>query len=536
VRHRATRRTPSTLATVIAAIVSLSALAALATTTALDAFHFMPGLNLDQPIVTRGVPPPIESLRPLSRRVILVMVDGLRLDESHGRVFMDGLRARGIDGQAVSFYPTLSNPNYVAIATGVEPRISGVRNNRFLKPVALDSMLARAHEAGRGTVYVSDFTHGVGQLFPGSLDEAAVTPWPGALERGIRHALDDRAALVWIHPGMADGMGHAFGAASPEYDAAVEDIDAMLRRSLVELDWSQDTVILTSDHGHVDGGGHGGLEPEVVNVPLLMAGAGIRPGVPPRNAGLIDLAPTICRLLGLPAPAHAFGRTLTESLTLTEAEIRLTETTDSIRSVLLRGRLAIALGAREQQGLVTRWLRIGTGVATVVILFACIYWLRRRGIIGLDRRVVIFALLPFPLLFYGIFGVVRPFVSPSVLPETGEIESTAFVLGGLAALVNLAAMWAAVAFRPVPRDRLGAAVGVVMLGLSVAILPAAFAWVVVSPPFRYTLPGPSLLLLPPIADAGVACYAAAACIVLIVELTIFFARITHDPPPAPAPG
>lgn len=51
-----------------------------------------------------------------------------------------------------------------------------------------------------------------------------------------------------------------------------------------------------------------------IQVPLLLAGAGVRRGAPPKEAGLVDVAPTIAHLLGVRPPADAQGRALTESL------------------------------------------------------------------------------------------------------------------------------------------------------------------------------------------------------------------------------
>lgn len=526
---------PTALATVACAVAVLAALVGLGTQMARDAINYLPSLNLDTPLVPHGVPPPAgPPLRRLSHRVILVMVDGLRLDTSLGLTFLDRLRGAGASGEAASHYPTLSHPNYVSIATGVAPRESGVRNNRFLKPVALDSLLARAYDAGLGTAYVSDFVGGLGQLFPAVLDEGAVAPWPGGLERLIRRTVAGDAALVWIHPGAADDAGHAFGGLSPEYAAAAAEIDAMLARTLAGVDLTRDTIIVTADHGHVDRGGHGGLEDEVTRVPLILAGAGIRPGTVPEHAGLVDLAPTICRLLGLPAPAYAFGRALTEVLTLTPDEMVRTSTTDTTRGVLLRFLVGANLTRQEAAAVVTRALRITLAVAAIVLCVVALVWLGRRGVLRVDRRVVAGALLPFPIFFYGAFGALGGFLSPSTLPETNEIEATLFTYGGAAALLSLAFTWLAVAFRQPPRERLAAAVAVVLLGLAVVLGPAAFAWIAAGPPFRTALPGPSLLLVPAVTFAGVACYAFAATIVLTVELFVYVSRTTAALPPRTA--
>lgn len=49
-------------------------------------------------------------------------------------------------------------------------------------------------------------------------------------------------------------------------------------------------------------------------VPLLLSGAGIRRDTAPRDPKLVDVAPTVCALLGVRPPRNAQGRTLSEAL------------------------------------------------------------------------------------------------------------------------------------------------------------------------------------------------------------------------------
>ncbi len=50
------------------------------------------------------------------------------------------------------------------------------------------------------------------------------------------------------------------------------------------------------------------------DVPLILWGPGVRPGLHPQPVDPRDLAPTLAKLLGIPAPALAQGRVLTEAL------------------------------------------------------------------------------------------------------------------------------------------------------------------------------------------------------------------------------
>src|SRR5262249_41662307 len=119
-----------------------------------------------------------------------------------------------------------------------------------------------------------------------------------ALVSSLRQNIDFTIVVEdWI-----DRAGHHGDVTGPEFDAAARQDDADLGRLVAELDLTKDALIITADHGHRDAGGHGGDEPECMSVPLVAIGAGIQPGQFGR-ARLVDVAPTMATLLGLPLPA-----------------------------------------------------------------------------------------------------------------------------------------------------------------------------------------------------------------------------------------
>jgi hypothetical protein len=61
-------------------------------------------------------------------------------------------------------------------------------------------------------------------------------------------------------------------------------------------------------------GNHGGFSWGVQHIPLIIAGPGVRPGVSPYPAKLVDIAPTIERLLGLTVPTKVDGVVLADAL------------------------------------------------------------------------------------------------------------------------------------------------------------------------------------------------------------------------------
>ncbi len=103
------------------------------------------------------------------------------------------------------------------------------------------------------------------------------------------------------------------------YDGEVAAIDAELRRLFVALDargiLRHAIVVVTADHGE-EFGEHGlfthgtGLYREVIHVPLAIVADGIRHGVQTQAVSLVDVAPTVLDLAGVPPEPTFEGRSL----------------------------------------------------------------------------------------------------------------------------------------------------------------------------------------------------------------------------------
>jgi hypothetical protein len=121
--------------------------------------------------------------------------------------------------------------------------------------------------------------------------------------------LQEEPSLLWIHFSGSDWSGHHYGGASEEYRQFAKEIDARIAKIAAEMDLSSSVLIVNSDHGQIDTGGHGGWEEEVVVAPLILVGEGIKPGF----YGEVEqarIAPTVAALLGMPMPAHNQGQPL----------------------------------------------------------------------------------------------------------------------------------------------------------------------------------------------------------------------------------
>jgi len=120
----------------------------------------------------------------------------------------------------------------------------------------------------------------------------------------------------YLHPEKPELKGLA-----AQYGQEVKRSDREFGRLLENLKkqghFKNTLIVVFSDHGenlgdHGDAGGHHGVSiyDEVVRVPLLIAGPGLKAGRVKDPVSLIDLAPTLLELKGLPPLPGADGRSL----------------------------------------------------------------------------------------------------------------------------------------------------------------------------------------------------------------------------------
>lgn len=187
---------------------------------------------------------------------------------------------------------------------------------------------------------------------------------------------------------------------SPNWDAAASRADGLIREIAGKLDFSRDTLIVLSDHGHIDIGGHGGQDKITRIEPFLATGKGIRPGQY-ADMNQVDVAPTVAALLGTALPASSQGRALREILTLSPEGLAALEKAEVAQQERLAAAYAAAIGrpvpvgeganalatqramdaARDGRLMLERWPRIAIALVLLIALVAMVW--RSRGRITL---------------------------------------------------------------------------------------------------------------------------------------------------------
>jgi hypothetical protein len=291
-----------------------------------------------------------------THRLVFVLIDGLRYDTAEQVTvmpFLNELRARGAWAKMHSRAPSYSQPGYTTLFTGAWPEMNdGPAINvpyDEIRAWSQDNLFSTAMRAGLKTA-VSGY-YWFEKLIPQSNVSASFYT-PGEDQQADRqvvdHALpwlkDANLGLILIHLDQVDYAGHHEGGArDPNWQAAARRTDDLLREIVATLDLNQDTLVVVSDHGHLDRGGHGGQDELVLQEPFLLIGAGVTPGEFP-DIAMVDVAPTLAALLGASLPASSQGQARLEMLNLDDQKANALVKAESAQQKQLLDTYSVALG------------------------------------------------------------------------------------------------------------------------------------------------------------------------------------------------
>lgn len=290
-----------------------------------------------------------------------MVVDALRASYVYGNATqMHYVRHLIESGQAVAYTahahaPTVTLPRIKALMAGTVPNFMDLLRNFDSAAVADDNVVDRLRGAGKRLVFYGDDTWQ--KLFPGRfVREEGTTSFfvqdtvqvDANVTRNVLAELqrDDWDAMILHYLGL-DHIGHWQGPASPLMGPKQREMDAVVRsllRSLAAADRfaaqrnarqrlpppKPSLLLICSDHGMTDQGGHGGTSlPESSTVAIFAAASSAalvdegdvpshwpRPhdAVAPPRVQQTDVAPTLALLLGVPIPTGSIGVVLPDVL------------------------------------------------------------------------------------------------------------------------------------------------------------------------------------------------------------------------------
>jgi Type I phosphodiesterase / nucleotide pyrophosphatase len=206
--------------------------------------------------------------------VLLVVIDALREDRSRDPRLMPNLNrlpGRGV-ARVESWIPS-TVAGIRTIAEGTVPPPASFLQDFGASRSPTGGIFAAAKSAGLRTFAAGPrlWEDLYGPWLDGSFSVATVSEDDEqVLREGIAALRSREYGLVVVHLSGTDDVAHLHGALSREY------LDA-LRRADAALGWllaagPEMKVIVTSDHGVTDRGGHAGPEPAVVETPVVVRG------------------------------------------------------------------------------------------------------------------------------------------------------------------------------------------------------------------------------------------------------------------------
>ena len=278
-------------------------------------------------------------------KVLLIGIDGVRPDvlAEVPTPNIDALAASGwYTDQARTTTPSVSGPSWSSMLTGVWPEKHGVTDNSFSGRDydTWPGFLTRAERerpelstfAALDWMPLAELPDG-GPVVSAAIDTRVTLDgydlgWAQAdgevAAQAVLHLVEADPDAMFVYLGNPDETSHRHGSIGTEYrDAiALADrhvgmlIDAVrVRRNLANEDW---LVLISTDHGRREDGGHGGDSPEEMTIFILASGVGGAGGTggpggagsgsgsssitadwpPPGPAFIVDIAATALDHLG----------------------------------------------------------------------------------------------------------------------------------------------------------------------------------------------------------------------------------------------
>ncbi|MBO8171439.1 MAG: alkaline phosphatase family protein [Bacillaceae bacterium] len=264
---------------------------------------------------------------PLSEKVVVIVVDGMRKDrfQQANTPFLHKMCQNGTEyTQMETVYPARTVVCFSSMFTGAYPREHGITSNMVWKlGVRTETIFDSLRKVGKKGRLL-----GIAHLIDAMGDDVesvtAVMHNDVADQNIMKRARlimnEQDPDLLVVQLIATDQTGHSRGVFYPEYIEKIEQADRLIEDF---VDWIHDrgigdktTFIVCADHGQADGiGGHGHLDEGERYVPFFMFGNAVQPGKKvEQKHSLISLAPTLAYLLGAPYPAGSRGPVLTEAI------------------------------------------------------------------------------------------------------------------------------------------------------------------------------------------------------------------------------
>ena len=256
----------------------------------------------------------------MDKKVILISIDGMRPDgaEQCGNPYVEELKKIGAyTMNARTVFPSVTLPCHMSMFHSVTPERHGTTTNTYMPPVRpFNGLFEQIALMGgvSGMFYGWEEMRDVAR--PGTLKRAAyIGAYTGEhtdaclADMALEYIAEKEPDFVFLYMVETDDKGgHDAGWMTDTYyeylSAAIDNA-----KRVIEACKDRYTVIITADHGGHDRT-HGTLMDEDMTIPMFFIGPDFEPGVALDNVSMLDLTPTIAKIMQVPPVKEWEGKAL----------------------------------------------------------------------------------------------------------------------------------------------------------------------------------------------------------------------------------
>lgn len=252
----------------------------------------------------------------MNRKVILILADGMRPDAMENLPYVkDFMKKSAYTMKMKTDFPSVTLPCHMSLFLGVPVGRHGVTTNLYVPPVRpVKGLLEQIRAAKKTTAVFYDWEQLRDLWRPGNVNFARFEQ--GATgeiakrntEEAIKYIAEASPDFVFLYLGYPDGAGHNHGWMTEEYMESVNTVWECVR-DVVEAVSDEYTIMVTADHGGHDRV-HGTEMPEDMIIPFMAMGPDFKPGEIKEEVNIMDITPTITRLIGADASPEWEGKCL----------------------------------------------------------------------------------------------------------------------------------------------------------------------------------------------------------------------------------
>jgi hypothetical protein len=275
---------------------------------------------------------------PVTQRVVVVLVRGLRLDDSRQMSTLNDLRARGSDLVVQQDPPTYRLPAWETLFTGARAETHGVTTDFSTHAGNASSLFSELQLTGQGSAIIG--SQALGDVFGNDVQRFELVDNTNVAERDddairlTQKVLNDAANPTHLVCVELTAIEDTLQNNPANRQAAISVTDARIKTLLDTLDMNTNALVILSDRGLTSRGTDGGAESEVAQTPLVMTGVGIAAGSQ-AIIKAIDVAPTLAALLGTPMPLYAQGETAVSALSFPQTSPVVISATDTLSATAI---------------------------------------------------------------------------------------------------------------------------------------------------------------------------------------------------------